>query len=272
MFVRALSKFKPVRLLNNFNRKISFQYFSDPHVDLLEKNKLSSIISSIEPKSENLIIAGDLGNPEHENCNLFLKEVRPKFKNIFFVPGNHDFDCGPMMEENKVKKYEPIIKNLCLNNNITYLNNNIHEINKDVIIAGTTLWSLPIYHNRFTYDSTDSYRKHVVEYYKNVEWITAIRKMYNNKKIIMVTHFVPTFKLIEDKYAKLGLQKTSYFASDLDHLIKNPICAWICGHTHSKMNISINNIYCGINVPPSIKDDATLSKNKITTKVFYVID
>ena len=62
----------------------------------------------------------------------------------------------------------------------------------------------------------------------------------------MLTHYVPSFKLIEPKYSKYGKLNT-LFATDLEYLIQKPIEAWICGHTHSILDMKINNIYCGIN-------------------------
>lgn len=89
-----------------------------------------------------------------------------------------------------------------------------------------------------------------------------------NKKIIMLTHFVPTFKLIEKKYQNMGLHRTSWFASDLEHLIKHPIKIWICGHTHSIIECTVNDTPCMINAYGY--GDENAYKNKENDKYFIV--
>jgi hypothetical protein len=53
--------------------------------------------------------------------------------------------------------------------------------------------------------------------------------------------------LIEPKYIKRGIYKTSFFATNLEHLMNEPIKVWICGHTHSVIDTYVNNIFCGVN-------------------------
>ena len=64
------------------------QYISDVHVDY------KSALPIIKQTSDNLAICGDIGNPEHPNFQEFIHQIRSKYNHIFFVPGNHDFNCS----------------------------------------------------------------------------------------------------------------------------------------------------------------------------------
>jgi hypothetical protein len=66
-----------------------------------------------------------------------------------------------------------------------------------------------------------------------------------NKKIILLTHYMPSFQLVVEKYRSDPL--TCCFASDLDDLIKKPIRFWLCGHSHSSFSKVINDVTCALN-------------------------
>lgn len=232
-------------MLKLIKPKITIQYISDLHVDT------QKFIPSLKPLSKYLAICGDLGNPSHAFFNEFLKQQSNKFEKVFFVPGNHDFDLGPMYSKKNVEKYEPIVKNICSSfKNVYYLNKNAHKLDDNTFVAGCTLWSKPILECSTEYNTkVSNYLNNIIEHNSHVDWITqTIHHNKNNKmRVLMLTHFVPTFKLIEMKYKVRGIQSTSWFATDLDHLIKNPIVAWICGHTHSVTQCDVNGIPCMVN-------------------------
>jgi UDP-2,3-diacylglucosamine pyrophosphatase LpxH len=239
---------------NTNNRTL--QYVSDIHTDT------NGFFPKIKPQSDNLAICGDIGVPTNPICEDFLKYCSDNFKAIFFVPGNHDFDCGPVFNRDKVEKYEDIYKNICQKfKNINYCNKTVinHE---NVLIAGTTLWSkadLNYLKNDNVFSETQilNTQKTVDEHLKHVAWLENIIKKNNNnnKKIIILSHFVPSYKLIEEKYKKFN---TSFYASNLEYLLesendkthktnKTNVHAWLCGHTHSISNTYHNGVYLGVN-------------------------
>ena len=208
-----------------------FQYISDLHVDRMK------MIPTIIPKCDYLCICGDVGKPDHPNFKNLFQQVSRNFKKTFFVAGNHEYDCSSKFNPLKVKHYTPIIRDICESfDNKHFLDQETYRYDDNLIIAGTTLWSQPIYSN------------FQVEHQNHVNWIQkVISETIKNQKIVMMTHFVPTFKLIEEKYQKLGIERTSWFATDLEYLMKPPIVAWLAGHSHSTVDCTINDIYCGIN-------------------------
>lgn len=217
-------------------RNFRLQYTSDNHVDV------HHYPIQISPFAENLAICGDLGNPKHPRFTEFLSHCSKSFKRVFFVAGNHDYDCGCLYEEDKIIEYKPIIKNICDSfDNIHFLNQSTWTYN-DILIAGSTLWCNPILKK-----SKPEYLEHILEHQRQLYWLTTIIKNNPNKKIIVLTHFVPSKQLIEPCYVKYGEYAVSWFATDLENLIQSPIRAWLCGHSHSVINTNINGVYCGLN-------------------------
>ena len=228
---------------------VRIQYVSDLHLDTYGNKQPGWKIPLIEHAAKYLAICGDLGKPTHPNVNLFLRMVSSQYEKVFFVPGNHDFDSGPLYDRQKYDLYNPLIESICSQyKNVYYLNNKTHHINKNLVIVGSTLWSQPNISNceaNVDYHDHDHYHDHAIEHQKNVNWLELQLKQYGN--IVVLSHFVPTFKLIEPQYLRLGLQKTRWFATNLEHLMKPPIRAWLCGHSHSVIECHINGIHCGLN-------------------------
>lgn len=217
-----------------FRRALRLQYVSDVHVDA------NKVIPIIEPVSDTLAICGDVGHPYSPYFSEFMEYCSRNFKNVLFVPGNHDFDCSPKFDKEKVEKYTHELKTICKKYGVHYMNQNVVDIN-NITIAGTTLWS-----NAIGYDNEQ--HKH------EVDWLKG---MINNTKnnMAVITHFVPSFKLIVHPFDKYPKYRTSWFASDLDHMICDPVSAWLCGHSHSKIETRINNVYCGVNAFGHINKD-----------------
>ena len=232
---------KQLPALNLMPQSTRIQYVSDLHVDV------NKTIPKIEPVAETLAICGDIGNPTHQNFDSYLRYVSPLFDNIFFVPGNHDYDCGPIYDEDKVDQHSGLLEDICSKYaNVVLLNNSTCLLKNNLLLAGCTLWSNVILKPNNTLNP-EKYEKHLKKHLRDVMWINNICRTHYDKKIIMLTHFVPSFKLIEQKYLEKGIHKTSAFASNLDHLINDPVVAWLCGHSHSELHKYINGVYCGIN-------------------------
>lgn len=254
----------------NTQPKTKFQYISDIHVD----SRFCAItIPNIKKKCETLLIAGDVGNPFHENFYIFMKKMANKFSKVIFVAGNHEYDSGCLFDKYKYdihkEQLNKIFKQLP---NVFFLDNDIHTIDSNIIIAGTTLWSNPMLHNQTNSKhfnnkhnlTIDKYETHIKKHFECVNFIKQTCKEFNDKQIIMLSHYVPTFKLIENKYLVKG-QPNGWFATDLEHLIKKPIDAWICGHSHSVITKRINKVYCGLNAHGYNKENKS---NMITNMMF----
>ena len=79
---------------------------------------------------------------------------------------------------------------------------------------------------------------------KHIESVNYIKDNIAGNTIVL-THHLPSFKLITDKY-KTYRNNTRY-ASDLESLMTKNVKYWICGHTHCQYETKINETFCKIN-------------------------
>jgi predicted phosphodiesterase len=65
---------------------------------------------------------------------------------------------------------------------------------------------------------------------------------YNTEKpLVVITHHMPSFKLIDKEYEKFASLNTG-FATELDHMIRYPVSYWVFGHTHKPNNTTIDGV------------------------------
>lgn len=230
----ARSSLKHKRLYSKFK----LQYVSDVHVDV------KKIMVEIEPISKYLAICGDVGNPFDPTFDAFFKKVSGSFEKIFFVGGNHDYNCRPIYNMSNYDKCDTQIRQIFEQyHNIVYLNRSSYLLNNDFLIIGTTLWSNPSDKVKFNQSELSEYKTF---HNGDVEWLQKEILLNSDKKIIVLTHFLPSHQMNNPYYQIYG-NMSSFFSSDLDYLIKRPLVAWICGHTHDISEREICGVYCGIN-------------------------
>ncbi len=88
---------------------------------------------------------------------------------------------------------------------------------------------------------------------------------YSHKKVIVVTHHLPSMKLIAEKYN--GDIINYAFATDVEHLMKNNVTHFCSGHTHSSMDKIIGTTRCIVNPKGYLLSDGT-SENPNYNKEF----
>ena len=78
-------------------------------------------------------------------------------------------------------------------------------------------------------------------------WLSsAIASKKENEIVIVLTHHMPTMKLLEDKYQNDPLR--SCYASKDDDLLTQEVAVWICGHGHRSAKLKIPyGPYCVMN-------------------------
>jgi len=230
----------------------SLQILSDIHLEFYnDKIRLSNFINI---KGDYLAILGDIGHPFSKQYSNLLLDASNSFKKVFIIAGNHEYYSTKTMKDIKTQ-----IQQLCDNyDNVYFLDNSAYILNGYVIL-GTTLWThIPIEeHMMAKYGINDFLKIHTSEFEKltpsdvnnfyseNVKWIKTQVEKFKDKKIILLSHHLPSELLVHKKYAGFPLGKCFY--SDLDHLIKKPIVYWLCGHSHASMDMLINDCRCIIN-------------------------
>lgn len=224
----------------------SLQYISDIHLEYRQT------FPRIPIRGANLALLGDIGNPFKNNYTDFLSYASNNWNKVFLITGNHEY----WQDKYNIDEVDNEINNIVTKfNNVTFLNNNKAELHNYTIL-GTTLWSkIQQIPKRIMGD--DLYIKFQnrnvnfqdlnIFHNNSVEWLEKNIKE-TTKPLIVLTHHLPSYKLIVDKY-KVGYfeQYQDRFASNLDHLITNPVKFWLCGHSHSTNEMKINGVFCAIN-------------------------
>jgi predicted phosphodiesterase len=80
------------------------------------------------------------------------------------------------------------------------------------------------------------------------EWLKIVLEQNTAKKVVVVTHFLPSYQLVHERWKNSSNDTLNYyFSAGCDELI-NPkyVDAWIFGHTHDRRDTTINNVpmYC----------------------------
>lgn len=185
-----------------------------------------------------LAILGDLGNPNSELFQNFISHQANRFQKVFFLAGNHEF-YGYTYHDTL-----EIIQSFCTSiNNVVFLNKNIYDLSPDLRIAGCTLWSEIMEHqkweiNTFMMDfkkiknwTVDDYNQ---QHQNEKEWLIQqidIAKTLN-KKLVVFTHHAPSFLHTCRPEHENGPFMSGY-CTNLDHLLKKPVTLWAFGHSHS---------------------------------------
>jgi predicted phosphodiesterase len=200
--------------------------------------------------SDILILAGDIGNPTSKIYKLFLTEVSKYYAKVFVITGNHEY------YQSSHKNYDKRIgksfgRRLI---SIESIDNMIELITSSLLnvrFLGCTLWStsdstLTKYINDYEYitDMTATKCNELNSY--DINWLhnQLIMKGDDYDQTIVITHHLPSYKLIDDIYKNHPLN--TFFANHLDHLVEKADI-WICGHSHKAKHITIGTCECYLN-------------------------
>jgi len=201
------------------------QFHSDLH---LEKRQS---FPRLKAKCKNLALLGDIGCPFRPNYKNFIKYCSDKWERVFLISGNHEF----YFTKNKFLTDLQISSVVKKTPNVHFLNDSSFKVG-DTRILGSTLWS-----NRFAQNTLDSQINKI--HLDSVKWLESSLKD-SQEKTVVLTHYLPTFKLIDAKFSDFSAER---YATDLEYLVNRPVILWLCGHSHIKKSIVVNGIQVAIN-------------------------
>lgn len=232
------------------------QIISDLHIDLangLSQNKKLCFdkILKPHPEADCLIIAGDIGFGIRKRFKKFIKYCSLNFKQTFMVLGNHEFyqsrrlNAPTMMQQKKRIRF--IISHYT---NVCLLDNDAIPF-KNYVLLGTTLWSQPSDtllnklndFNQIKVRPDQDLTPHEVRQMNAecVAWLKIKLEAYASSKVIVISHHVPSFKLLNEP----NNEYSSAYANDLDVLImNNSIKLWVFGHSHNIVDQTIGLCRC----------------------------
>jgi predicted phosphodiesterase len=254
----------------NHIKKLKIHYLSDIHLEFYDITKIPRILQQIVPQSPICVLAGDIGYPFQSTYEVFLRGIHSKFEHIFLIHGNHEYY---QLKNNKGKSNEEIVektREIIETHNlhkIHFLHNSHYDLPNSTLdpngsegsressnfrFIGSILWS-KIEDKRYLsndyeliYTNGVDQLNETHELCKNYIKNALIQAQNEDKKVIMITHHLPSFKLNHPKYAKY-LNYHQCFSSHSDDLINEPVKLWIFGHTHMDINMKINDVCCVAN-------------------------
>lgn len=235
---------------------------SDIHLEFRLKYKnLNSLLPTLDkeklieyqPYQTCLVIAGDLGYPKHAIYSKFLNIAKSTFDHVIVVAGNHEYY---KQKHQRVGPHtiDPVLKDICDKAGCVFLQKSIHELVVDsrvIRIAGCTYWShIPKNLEYICLDEMSDFRNILnsdsnfwsVEDYNQThkDHLNWIKHNALGKVDFIVTHHLPTFLLIDNKFGHSDLN-CCFASNDLSDKEINSVPLWICGHSHEFNYIRIKN-------------------------------
>ena len=251
-----------------------FQYISNLHLEFPSNRRFLKQYP-IQPKGDILLVAGDFAYTNIKKGGFYVKDVdkyldffSKNFKQTFIILGNYEYytsvNCKPLTMEQSKKLCIPIRKNVTvLNNALVYLwkdkegfkysSTKPEGIRSTVYrIFGCTLWSdIPeqekslisrnmndYYYGHYSEDKVLTPNDTVAEHKNSIELIRNISPNKGKEKLIVISHHLPSFDLIDNSYQYNKLN--SAYASNIDSEILSKVDAWVFGHSHAEQQKMIN--------------------------------
>ena len=231
---------KNYNIYYNFFTMTKFQIASDLHIEY-KNNELVDPLTIITPSADYLILAGDIGSfYKYEQLHKFIYILSKYYKSIIYVPGNNEYYTQIGFEP---KSMDELLQNF---KRVSSYINNLYILDRacikigDICIAGCTLWSNPtVYIPKFIVRiNSINTNMYIQKHEKDLAYIKYIIKYCQtfNLKLLLVTHYCPTYSLINP--LKSTNKYISMYVSNLDFLhTKDQIHTWVYGHTHANFNV-----------------------------------
>ncbi len=226
---------------------MKIQYASDLHLEFRENFELikNGAISAV---GDVLILAGDtfyLNDTIMPHTNFF-KWASDNFRQVLLIPGNHEFYANGDILERGDSWYEMIYDNVGV-----YYNRVVRIDETDFILS--TLWSHIRTENEYGVShgmndfrqimcgghrlTVDDYN---AEHQKCLAFIKQSITASDAKHIVVVTHHVPTYKAVAERY--IGDSLSDGFATEIgDYIADSRIDYWVYGHSHCNIDTQIGN-------------------------------
>lgn len=218
---------------------MKIQYASDLHIEF-QANRARLFENGLKPAADILVLAGDIAYLGDRQLlhNEYFDWLGANFKQVYIVPGNHEYYRGVELRDT-LCDYEYLIRD-----NVRYIHNKSVVIDNTELFF-TTLWSrVP---NSFLADIQNGMMDTRLICYKNAllfagefnelhdicaDWLTEAVETSSATHKVVVTHHCPTFNPVFNGHP--GSRLNCGFLVDMDEfIIQHPdIDYWIFGHTH----------------------------------------
>lgn len=217
---------------------MKIQFCSDLHLEFYQNRKWIND-NPLIPIGDILIIAGDIDYLGKEFGNKdFFKRISEDFKEIYIIPGNHEYYGGFDASTALKKTNEKLFKN------VTLINNDVVEIN-DFKLIFSTMWSaIENYRNEILERITDFKKIKFHGKTINIEQFNSLHKKSFEfiktktkgvQKKIVITHHLPS-KFCNSEEFKYSIYNEAFCIDQTDFIKQSNINFWIYGHSHRNLN------------------------------------
>jgi predicted phosphodiesterase len=229
---------------------MDFQIVSDLHVDFKENKQW--VPEKVKPIAEILLVAGDTCEFRKKFRSDFLESFFKQWRYVIEVPGNHDL-YSYSFPENLFGKFKETNLDSSGNCQHIYCNNETIVFN-DIAIICSTLWSnvrpqneLVVRRSMNDYNCIRNFSVNTNNclHQLDLKFINEALEKNKDKKCIVLTHHLPHWSLIANKFS--GLPMNDAYASDLSRTFENyseNLKYWIYGHSHEFLEKKINETIC----------------------------
>jgi Icc-related predicted phosphoesterase len=214
---------------------VRVQYCSDLHLEF-EENSQHLIANPINVCGDVLVLAGDIV-PLHDEflSNSFFSYISKSYKQIFWVPGNHEYYYSDITEFD-------FSSGLKLLGNISIVNNTEIEY-MGIRFIFTTLWSkIGKLNEKYIEQSVSDFecitrnkKKFTASDFNNLHHgsLNFLKQAMAHKsdKTVVVTHHLPSPLCNKDVHKKSNINEA--FCVDLTDFIEDSnVAFWVYGHSH----------------------------------------
>ena len=191
-----------------------------------------------------LVLAGDIASGADNTADVIKHFLDQGFSKVVYVPGNHEYYGS------SIKHFDDKLLDFCeRTRNAHFLRPGQVEID-GVLFTGGTLWTNfgdnPIVQsycgrgiNDFRQIQNFKTRDAYDLYYKHLEHIKHSYEQRGDRKVVVVTHFLPARECVAPRWRD-GNLLNDYFANDLGSMIAEmQNTTWLFGHTHDAMDFML---------------------------------
>jgi predicted phosphodiesterase len=218
------------------------EIISDTHLNLWKytPDQIGSIFPKV-PDSPNLILAGDIGDPDEVSLYTALNIVRQRYKRVIYVPGNHEF----YNREPRSKKTPSSV--LSWFDKLDTQWDNFHffyrrkEIYDGVQVLGATGWTTSPKQTTWANMISEEGRKDIDFLEKGL--------LHSKNPTLVITHYPSTIRVVIPEL--INTINIYDYAQDLERMYRYPLNTWIFGHIHQKHDFTIpysSSLYASGNV------------------------
>ena len=193
-----------------------------------------------------LVLAGDIASGATNTMDVIKHFLDCGFPNVVYVAGNHEY-YGTSVEDFNTKMFDK-----CAATTGAYFLNQNNITIDGVLFVGATLWTNfmdnPISQavckrviNDFRQIKNFQTRDAYDLYYKHLDYIKLHYELRGDRRVVVVTHFLPARECIAPQW-RGGDLLNDYFANDLGSWIADmENTTWLFGHTHDAMDFELGN-------------------------------